>query len=137
MREHGDAFDRALDAADCPADVRRRLRVIADRAFGRSEAGIAKTLVQHLEYAISLCRQRSVEPMLLTYPNNQKLYGLQSELAARSGVRLVDVAAKFRGVVRKTDWADLIAPDGHCNDAGYEIMGTFVAEDFLAMRRDG
>ena len=54
------------------------------------------------------------------------------EAAAQLGAPFVDVRAAFTAALQGADRSSLFVANGHCNDAGYELLAKVVAEAVLA-----
>lgn len=127
-----DHLARAAELAESfghDAAVRGRLAtILADLVRRQSVAAPEGVLAQHLERMVVAIRNAGAQPLLLTYPWPAPASAVLRRVALEHDVRLVDLAAEFPLRIVGVDVATLRAADGHCNDAGYEIMAAIVAE---------
>ncbi|MGH7151517.1 MAG: hypothetical protein ACREIU_12505, partial [Planctomycetota bacterium] len=61
---------------------------------------------------------------------------VKRRVAEETGSGWVDLPAIFSAHLQTRRREDLFVADGHCNDAGYEVMAKEVAEDALRRLRD-
>lgn len=111
------------------AAVRGRLAtIVADLGRRQAVAAPESVLAQHLERTVVAIRNAGAQPLLLTYPWPAPASAVLRRVAREHDVRLVDLEAEFPSRIVGVDVATLRASDGHCNDAGYEIMAAIVAD---------
>ena len=125
--------------AESPSAVKEIREVYrAVRAEEQSEQALIDQLRGDLEEMVRCCRESGVRVLLLNYPKlKQPRYILESIAAADrlEGADKIDLAPEFRKVLRKDNHDHYFIPDGHCTDAGYEIMARAVAERLRGMVR--
>jgi lysophospholipase L1-like esterase len=93
----------------------------------------AATLEAHLVQLGEHCHQRGIRFLVVGYPfRHDGLEGAQRRAAARLGAPFVDVRAAFAAALQGADRGSLFVANGHCNDAGYELLAKVVAEAVLA-----
>ncbi len=140
LRKKPSSLKRYVEAAEPPltAQAQKRVNVLVRRviAEAREEAGdetpLKRKLKDDLRNIIALVRESGAQPILLTYPNpggglHEVLRGLR-EIAAESGVPLVDIDPVFHELLRHERKERYFIADQHCNDAGYGIMAQQVAK---------
>jgi lysophospholipase L1-like esterase len=95
-----------------------------------------KTFVDHLTQIVRWVREQGAEPLLCVYPfHADALEAGQRQVAAREHVRLVDLSARFDALLATRTHEGLFVPDGHCNDAGYDLMAEEVAAALRELAR--
>ena len=83
----------------------------------------------HLRQMIERCTAHGAQPVLLTYPFPiLDVEAVQVELARTTEAELVAIRERFQSELRRRSREELLIPDGHCNDAGYALMGRMAAE---------
>ena len=127
-------FRRVVEVAECKPGQRRRLRHIADYAFGGTSDRIGRVLRAHLAQMIELCRQHQARPVLMTYPVTLREghADVVRSAAETYGVELVDLSLLFEPFLAGRPQR-LRSADGHLNDHGYGVMAKLVAEQLMAM----
>ncbi|MCB9885121.1 MAG: hypothetical protein H6838_06485 [Planctomycetes bacterium] len=124
--------EAAVTAAQAaPPEVREALRKALRAVYdeGRDAAPWAATLEQHLLEIGRLCRERGVALVVLGYPfPHPELERVQREAAGRLGVPFVPLRERFDEELRTRPREDLFVRNGHCSDAGYELVGEVVAQ---------
>ena len=103
------------------------------RSWGQPDAGAAPAwaavLAEHLERIDAVVRAHGATTVVLTYPFHQpELTQVQREVAARLGLPLVAVHERFAAELRRGPREAWFARDGHCNDAGYALLASLVAD---------
>jgi lysophospholipase L1-like esterase len=126
------ALDEAAELApDAVAAWRPILRGIVDEA--PDAAPWAATLEAHLVQLGEHCRRRGIRFLVVGYPfRHDGLEAAQRRAAAQLGAPFVDVRAAFTAALQGADRSSLFVANGHCNDAGYELLAKVVAEAVLA-----
>lgn len=127
--------------ADLPAEVVARLELLergmpqlgAEATSGTSdEAAIGATLESHLRQAIALCRSRGATPVLLSYPFRDRHQArVFARFSADAELRRVALHIEFERLLGHRSREELFVPDGHCNDAGYEVIARLVSDALL------
>lgn len=124
--------DRALLAARAwPGDPAVRERLVAicgDVAASLRSGSPSAVLARHLERICTVARNAGAQPVLLSYPWRTEPEDVLAAVARDLDVPFVQVRERFEQLRGATPHDALRAPDGHCNDAGYELMTTAVAE---------
>lgn len=132
-----ETIDRLHELArtyECPEDVRARI-VAQVEDVRRSLDGrkATDTLVAHLERIVVMVRNAGATPILMDYPWWNEAEGALHEVAAEHGVPFVAQHAAFEAQHARDPAAQLRASDGHCNDAGYQLMAGFLHEQLLPL----
>jgi hypothetical protein len=123
--------EAAALAPDAIASWRPILRGILDE--DPDAAPWAATLEAHLVQLGEHCRERGIRFLVVGYPfRHDGLEGAQRRAAARLNVPFVDVRAAFTAALGTADRSALFVANGHCNDAGYELLAKVVADAALA-----
>lgn len=127
--------------ADLPAEVVGRLELLergapqpGDEASATSsdEAAVGATLESHLRQAIALCRSRGATPVLLSYPFRDRHQArVFAHFSADAALRRVALHVEFEQLLDHCTREELFVADGHCNDAGYAVIATVVADALL------
>jgi len=77
--------------------------------------------------------------VVLSYPNHRGAFGMHrdavADYAAQGDVEFVDMYALFEQRYDDAQWDALLAPGGHCNAAGYRVMGEELARRLAAGAR--
>ena len=138
----GDAHGwvRAVSGCLSPAASAERLAVLRE-AWGplgaaadwdaltntRSEDGLLEAHLDALHEAVG----PATRVLVLTYPNPDPAFEFHQlrlrAWAAGRDVELIDLRETFRDRFSASEWDALIASHGHCNAAGYRVMGLEVA----------
>lgn len=119
------AIAAAVDVDDAG---RALLQVRYDEAFGGGNSGWLAVLEQHLLTAGAMIRAAGAEPVFLCYPRSIAAEACQLRCATALAAPFAPVRERFDAALAATPSASLLAVDGHCNDAGYQLMATAVAE---------
>jgi lysophospholipase L1-like esterase len=120
---------RVLEAFECAPDVKGRLsRLVDEVEAAEGGAEIRQVLAAHLTRIASLVRGAGGTPVFLNYPVASEAESTQREAAAGCDAAFVDVRRRFEELLAGRPWTDFKAPDGHCNDAGYQLMAQAVVE---------
>jgi lysophospholipase L1-like esterase len=88
-------------------------------------------LGEHLTRIVARCRRAGVTIVLSSYPFHAgPVHEAQASVADRLGVPFVDATARFTPdpVARQA----LFVADGHCSDAGYDLLAASIADVLLA-----
>ena len=118
-------------APDAIAAWRPILRGIFDE--DPAAAPWATTLEAHLVQLGEHCRRRGIRFLVVGYPfRHDGLEGAQRRAAQRLGAPFVDVRAAFTAALQGVDRSALFVANGHCNDAGYELLAKVVADAVVA-----
>ena len=108
------AFDTAIDAPNA-----------TNVALGRN-----------IERIAAVCQQHGTELVLLTYPlEHGEVASVMRTMGKQLGVDVVDVLERFAALNQGAAFDALFVLDGHCNDAGYRLMGEIVAAHARARLR--
>ncbi|GEM_PF-1387681 len=93
-------------------------------------------LYRDLDLALAAAQEVGAEVLLLDYPNpspdHAALRDVLAEYAATRPVHFLDQWAIFDDRFDAATWRTLLGPNGHCNAAGYRIMG----DELVAFARD-
>ena len=124
-------FAAALDGADgADPERRERWRTLLRAAYDE-DAGTAPwaaTLADHLLQIGALCRDRGIRLVVIGYPfPHPQLEAVQRAAAERLAVPFVFVRERFDRELATRKWDELFVQNGHCNDAGYEIVAEMAA----------
>jgi lysophospholipase L1-like esterase len=127
-----EGFSLAEATSEEQAAVRRRFAELHESQSARPP----KTFVDHLTQIVRWVREQGAEPLLCDYPfHGGALETGQREVAAREHVRLVDLTVRFDALLATRSHEELFVPDGHCNDAGYDVMAEEVDRALRALAR--
>jgi lysophospholipase L1-like esterase len=111
-------------------DVRRAQLVGLVRAADGDFAALASVLSVHLARIVALCRRRGAQPLFVGYPFDAEYVDEAFESVARAmAVPYVRNAARFDDEVTRRPREELFISDGHCTDAGYDLLAGAVAEE--------
>jgi hypothetical protein len=127
------ATSQCLEAAAAAARLRRMREAwgpLGDRAdwdaLVASDHRSFPLLERHLD-AIVEAAGRTARVLILTYPNPDDGFDMHREAVVRYAstrpVELVDMYGVFEARFTDAEWGSLLAPGGHCNAAGYRVMG--------------
>ncbi len=124
----------ALRDFPCEPDVRQRLQRIVDDVT-RQLSGVAagRVLARHLDRIVGTVRRAGATPLLLCYPLEQRPEPILRHAADDRDELFVEVSREFTRRRGARQWAELRAPDGHCNDDGYRIMAEIVADALVPL----
>ncbi|MBL8725259.1 MAG: tetratricopeptide repeat protein, partial [Planctomycetes bacterium] len=118
-----------LGAYEAAPDVQVRLRALVADALAAADGQAARAvLTENLRWIATKVRNAGATPVFLDYPRPQFGQEQLRQTAAALDAPFLAVADQFMGRAGGRPWDQLRAPDGHCNDDGYQIMGTLVAE---------
>ena len=121
-------LDDVLRTMALERPIRHRLGLLHRSAMDPGTT-VSDVLASHLEQIVARVRRAGCVPVLVGYPHRGSLGEVFERVAARTGVRLVDVAAEFA----RRPGDDLFIADGHCNDAGYGVMAAAIAKRIAAV----
>ena len=122
------AWERCLQSPQFDAQQRGLLRTASQRSA--AAVGSVDNLAANLALIVDLCRERSAEPVFLTYPSRIPRYdSVLRRVALEQRVPLLEVSAHFEQLLKSRTYTDLFAVDAHCNDGGYLQMAELVAAD--------
>ena len=131
-------LDEALDASAATPLERKTLHDLLVRA-GQSDTGWQAVLSRHLEQIVASCRAAGCEVVLLEYPDaTRPVNAVIAATAERVCAPHLETAPAFEDGRRQRPTQPLFVPNGHPNDAGYEILADVVgvdAEDRLGLRK--
>ena len=132
-----DVLDDAVSAVVADPDERARV-LAAIREAATSGDQTVEGLGANLAAIVRRGREAGAEVVLLTYPIERRDVTAAVRRVARDlGCDIIDVFAEFRARVPAADLSGLFIADGHCNDAGYRLMGEIVAEHAIPALRPG
>lgn len=118
-----------FDAYAAPPDVHARLSLLVAEALAAADGKLARAvLTENLHWIATKVRNAGATPVFLDYPHPQFGQEQLRQAAAALDAPFLAVCDQFLGRAGGRTWDQLRAPDGHCNDDGYQIMGTLVAE---------
>lgn len=113
-------------------DPAARERLEALQRVAVSSLPVADVLEAHLRQAVALCRSLGATPVVLGYPfRDRNLHEVLDRLASDDDLRRVTLHHEFDRLQKTAPRETWFVPDGHCNDAGYEIVARLVAEALL------
>ena len=101
-------------------------------AKGRARSSASEAAPQKASPAAfaQVIRRAGASPVLLRYPVGA--VGAAKEVLPRVALAVggpcVPVFERFQREFETRERSELLAPDTHCNDAGYEIMGEMAAD---------
>lgn len=123
-------FAVAIAAVGSEGPRLRALRTLVDEHYsGRDSAAWREVLAAHLRDLIAVARQHGAAVVLLSYPFHQVgAEAVARTVAAELGVPFVAVRERFDRELQTRARSELFVADGHCNDAGYQIVAELVAE---------
>ena len=81
-----------------------------------------------------VARRSGAEVVVLSYPTGNARAS-QREAARMLGARWAPVKARFDEELETRTRSELFVPDGHCSDAGYELIAEVVSEHVLELLR--
>lgn len=125
----GEPQFEAMLAAATPeqAATLRRLHGTATR----SADDVVATLREHLARIVALCRARGAEAWFLSYPKHTFGCDELEGVAAEQSVRFLDLRPAFERRLAEVGRDALFIADGHCTDAGYQLMADSIADAIL------
>lgn len=127
---------RVLGLSD--SDSSRVLAIYED-AVGEDNAELVlATLAAHVRQAVERIRAHGAEPLLGSYPWDGA-FGSKTlaALAAELDVSWVPVFKRFESAREAEPGVELFVHDGHCNDAGYDLMAKAFAQEIVRLFGDG
>lgn len=120
----GEAADRLDDLRDAWGPRGERAAWTALVKAGRKPFEL---LYRDLDLALAAAQAVDAEVLLLDYPNpspdHRALRDVLAEYAATRPVHFSDQWSIFENRFDDAGWQVLLGPNGHCNAAGYRIMG--------------
>jgi len=120
-----------IAAAGLEPAARERLDSLARDAAG--DAAVGTTLEAHLRQAVALCRSRGATPLLLSYPfRDRQQHPVFARFSADDELRRVSLHVEFERLLQDHAREEYFVADGHCNDAGYDVIARLVADALLA-----
>ncbi len=127
-REHlvADAIGRLAPTAD----QRTLIAQIVETATQQTTTAQG-TLARELHTIVQRCRERATTLVLLTYPEDSVASFSVRDVAAATATPLLELPTAFAAAARDGGRQRLFAIDGHCNDRGYALIATVVADDVL------
>jgi tetratricopeptide (TPR) repeat protein len=118
----------------CADAVRERLLVITEDVLRSSDNKQAtSTLASHLERIVIAVRNAGATPVMLCYPWWNEADTTLRAAALEQGAQFIEVGKLFEAGRGATPPQLLRAPDGHCNDAGYQLMASIVEAQLLPL----
>jgi lysophospholipase L1-like esterase/Tfp pilus assembly protein PilF len=109
---------------------------LLQRLFGTGWADrteLCRVLAGHLRQIVQRCRDRGASVVVLGYPLPvEDIEAVQAEVAAEMQVPFVPCLPAFTAALRAHAREHLYVRDGHCTDAGYELMAATLQEKVLA-----
>jgi lysophospholipase L1-like esterase len=129
MSTDGSRLRPVLESVACEPDVRARLSQLVDEALATQDGAAAtKVLAEHLRRIVVAVQNAGATPVLMPYPGVSRATVVLRATAAELGVTFIDLDELFAERLAPQRWEDVRAPDGHCNDAGYRLMASIVAD---------
>lgn len=126
-----------LESMACEPEVRARLaQIVGNVLVAKNGAAAEKVLSEHLRRIVALARQAGAIPVFVSYFIAQLSDDVMRTIAAELGVAFVAVVENFRLRVAPRPMEEVKSPDGHCNDEGYRIVATIVAEGLQEILAD-
>ncbi|MCA8978365.1 MAG: SGNH/GDSL hydrolase family protein [Planctomycetes bacterium] len=106
------------------------IQAILDEVYdGANSEAWSDAFRRHLTAIADLARSHDIRVVFLTYPFRQEaIERTQLEVAAALDAPIVDIRRRFDRELMTRNRDELFVPDGHCNDAGYDIMAQMVAD---------
>lgn len=136
VAEPDELLREVLPGLEMSAEDAAEVRALFAQAQNPDRAGSARTLEFHLEQIVGRCRAAGAVPLLLTYPTRVQITAeAVGRVAAELGVESVELGGEFVRRLAGQDRSSFFVPDGHCSDAGYELMATILAERVSALVR--
>jgi lysophospholipase L1-like esterase len=97
-----------------------------------NQSKLQQVLQGHLARAVGLCRQQGAIPVLASYPAPmQGVAEAMSRVVTDASAGWVDLVPAFDEALRTRRREELFIYDGHCADAGYQLMAQQIADDVL------
>ena len=122
-------LDAVLDARKSTQSERKLMHELLASGAGNS-AAVAETLLDHYRRIAARCHAHGATCVLLGYPFAERVVDLVLEKVRRAGeAQTLEVRTHFDTVLRAKRWDELFVIDGHCNDAGYQVLAELVAKD--------
>ena len=121
-------------AYPCADAVRERLVAITaevHRSLDNRQA--TATLASHLERIVIAARNAGATPVLLCYPWWNEAETTLRAVTADQVALFIEVSQRFEAERGATPQQQLRASDGHCNDAGYQLMASIVEAQLLPL----
>jgi lysophospholipase L1-like esterase len=120
-----EVFERSLAESSLDDDAKRELRELLENSdLARTNAVLRSHLAQMIERA----RAAGAEPVIASYPTpGWSFYPVLIEVANAAGAAWVPLYEEFQRVRAAEPDRELLVPDGHCNDAGYQLMAQVLA----------
>jgi lysophospholipase L1-like esterase len=115
LEAEAEAWEARAPGPAAPIPVSERF----ERRSTASERWLAADLITIVE----LVEEHGATPLLQTFPNHA-ISSVTRDLAQERGLPLVDHQAVFTA---RPDASTLFVPDGHCNNAGYQLMAETLA----------
>jgi hypothetical protein len=110
----------------------RDQRLVEDLLAGLGEDHSWDIAAANLEEIVEATLAAGAKPILLSYPFcPEDLGAIQSRVAREKGTLWVDVCSRFERELETRPWNELFVSDGHCTEAGYEIIADLVADAVL------
>jgi lysophospholipase L1-like esterase len=129
MSTGGPRLRSVLEEVPCEPDVRARLTQIVDEVLAAQDGAAAtQVLEEHLRRIAAAARSAGATPVFLTYPVAGRAEDVLRATAADADVLFLESRRIFGGRLPPRTWADVKAPDGHCNDTGYRLLAEIVAD---------
>ncbi len=127
LRVTAEEYEAAVDEFAPSAERRAELRGLWHRADNRA-AGYGLVLERHLQRVAALVQAAGARLVLLDYPLRLPVVEeIVDRVAGAHGAERVRLGSVFEELLRERQRDELFVPDGHCNDAGYEVIADQVA----------
>jgi hypothetical protein len=123
-------LDALLEREDLDGGGRRALTQLRAEMYApEPDRRYLEILRQHLAMIQDLARRHGVETVISSYPSSRAAPRETYRTAAGQGGSLyAPVAERFERELLLRPREELFVPDGHCSDAGYELVARTVAE---------
>ncbi len=120
--------EKYLELDGLGASGRSLLRRAYDEAYLGTLSGWEGTLEKHLLSIQSRILAAGARPVYVSYPYfADGLERIMARVARGADAPVVYASARFRKELETKQRSDLFVSDGHCNDAGYDILAEEVA----------
>lgn len=110
------------------------LRTAFDELYVSNGDSWRRVLRGHLLAIGTMAYASGAKLVFATYPSEAEQNAILKEAANECGAAFVPLRDRFERELRTRRRGDLFVADGHCNDAGYEIMAVEIAKTIADLK---